>query len=82
VCGVDSCGLGYVRWRALVSKMMNIEHFIKSADVQFTVYSAGHSTPSSSSPDTVYVISIRLMLHFLFLIILYLNLYTTVLHYI
>jgi hypothetical protein len=64
--------------------VLNIEHFIKSADVQFTVYSAGHSTPLSSSPATIYLISIRLMLHFPFLIILYLylNLYTTVIHYV
>jgi hypothetical protein len=60
---------------------MNIEHFIKSADVQFTVYSEGHSTPLSSSPATISLISIRLMLH-LFLITLYLHLYTTVIHYI
>jgi hypothetical protein len=58
------------------------EHFVKSADVQFTVYIAGHSTPWSSSPTTIYLISIRLMLYFLFFIILYLNLYPTVFHYI
>jgi hypothetical protein len=50
--------------------------------LQFTVYSAGHSTPWSSSPAPIYLIYIRLMLHFLFLITLYLNLYTTVFHYI
>jgi hypothetical protein len=55
---------------------------IKSAGVLFTVYSAGHSTPWPSSPATIYLISIRLMLHFLFLITLYLNLYTIVIHYI
>jgi hypothetical protein len=30
---------------SLLSKKENIEHFIKSADLQFTVYSAGHPTP-------------------------------------
>jgi hypothetical protein len=39
-----------------VSYKLNIEHFIKSADVQFTVYSAGHPTPWSSSPATIYLI--------------------------
>jgi hypothetical protein len=51
--------------------ILNTEHFIKSTDVQFTVYSAGHLTPWSSSPATITLISIRLMLHFLFLITLY-----------
>jgi hypothetical protein len=62
---------------------LNIEHFIKSADVQFT-----HSTPWSSSPATISLISIRLMLHFLFVISLslslslYIYIYsTTVIHY-
>jgi hypothetical protein len=59
---------------------LNIAHFIMSADVQFTVYNAGHSTPRSSSPANISLISIRLMLHFLLLITLYL--YTTVIHYI
>jgi hypothetical protein len=58
---------------------LNIEHFIKFADVQFTVYSEGHSTVWSSRPATIYLISIRLMLYFLFLIILYLS--TTVIYW-
>jgi hypothetical protein len=61
---------------------MDTEHFIKSADVQFTVYIAGHSTIWSSSPAIIYLISINLMLHFLFLITLYINLHTTVIHHI
>jgi hypothetical protein len=50
---------------------LNTEHFITSADVSFTVYSAGQSTPWPSSQATIYLIYIRLMLHFLFLITLY-----------
>jgi hypothetical protein len=58
----------------LGDRLLNIEHFIESADVEFTVHTAGHSTPWSSSPVNIYLISIRLMLHFLYRITLYLNL--------
>jgi hypothetical protein len=38
---------------------LDIEHIIK-----FTVYSSEHSTPWSSFPAIIYLISIHLMLHF------------------
>jgi hypothetical protein len=59
---------------------MNMNILLKSADIQFTVYIAGHSTLWSSSPAIIYLISIHIMLHFLFLITLYINLHTTVIH--